>query len=105
MKNAKEKCNNAIGMAAIWTIVFAVMLICFVNWGSVFAAIIMVFSYFKVLSYAHQAGFHEANYKMLETVETITNSVISKKGRLSEDVRGKSTNNNQTEPFQTDDRD
>lgn len=56
MKDAREKCNLAIGMAAIWTIAFTVMLVCFVKWGSIFAAICMAFSYFKALSYAHHTG-------------------------------------------------
>lgn len=79
MQNAKEKCNLAITMEAIWTIVFAVMLICFAKGGSIFAAICMAFSYFKALSYAYHGGFNEANYKMLELTETIANSAMSKK--------------------------
>lgn len=107
MKDAKDRCNLAIGMTAIWTIVFAGMLICFVKWGSIFAAICMAFSYFKALSYANQAGFIEAGYKtreLLEGMEAALNEGL-RKGGLSEDVQRKSTDTDQIEPVHKDDWD
>lgn len=104
MKNEKNRLNFALGMAAIWTIVFSIVMVCFVKWCNLFTAIVMVFSYFKVVTYAHQAGFHEANAKMLSLMET-TAGILKKKGRLSEDVRGKSTDNDQSKSIHKNDCD
>lgn len=104
MKNAKDRLNFALGMAAIWTIVFSIVMACFVKWCNLFTAIVMVFSYFKVVTYAHQAGFHEANAKMLSLMETRA-AILTKKGRLSEDVQRKSTDNDQNKSVHKDDCD
>lgn len=104
MKNAKDKCNFAIGMAAIWTIVFGIVMVCFMKWDNLFTGIVMAFAYFKIVTYAHQAGFHEANAKILGLMET-TADILTKKGRLSEDVRGKSTDNDQNKSVHKDDCD
>lgn len=104
MKNAKDRCNFALGMAAIWTIVFGIVMVCFMKWDNLFTGIVMVFSYFKVVTYAHQAGFNEAGYKMLEAMESM-GAVLNrgmKKGLLSEDVRRKSADNDQNKSVQKD---
>lgn len=104
MKNAKDRCNFAIGMAAIWTIVFGIVMVCFMKWDNLFTGIVMVFAYFKVVTYAHQAGFNEANAKMLELMEAVADR-MTLKGRLSDDVRGKSTGNDQNKSVHKDDCD
>lgn len=92
MRSNKDKCNFAISMASIWTIVFAVTMTCFIKWGNIFAAICMVFSYFKSISYAHDAGFFEAHYKALERFEMASAAMASRE----------SINNNQTKSVHED---
>lgn len=103
MKNAKEKCNFAIGMAAIWSITFATMLVCFVKWGSIFSAICMAFSYFKTLSYMYDVGFYEAGAKTLDVAVAMTNAVMNRKDKVSENVQIKSASDDQTESINKDD--
>ncbi len=94
MSEAKKKFNNSITLAAVWMIIFGIMLWSFVDNRTILGGVVMIYSVSKAMGYVYQSGFYDAAGKALSLATIAATSHIEKRGGVSSNVSNQSVDQN-----------